>query len=164
MKRWHVLVISIGALPLIAADSCSGGTGGTAAGSSPTTKIFAVGSAMVGSDGKSVTVTAFKRNYKSGNQFEVPAKGKECVQVTFALVNGSTSEWSLPTAELNVVDANGQKYTSSFTCGTSDDVSSLVAKGHATAKEIYEVPKGMAIDATWQPDIFSTNVLQTPLK
>ena len=26
MKRWHVLLISIAALPLVAADSCSGGT------------------------------------------------------------------------------------------------------------------------------------------
>jgi len=26
MKRWHILLISIAALPLVAADSCSGGT------------------------------------------------------------------------------------------------------------------------------------------
>jgi hypothetical protein len=119
---------------------------------------------MVGPDGKTVTVKAFKRKYRSGNQFEVPAKGKECVRVTFALVNGGTSEWSLPSFELSVVDSNGQKYTSSFTCGSGDDINAIVAGGKATDNEIYEVPLGIGLNATWVPNSFESTVLQTALK
>jgi hypothetical protein len=163
MKRWHVLLISVAALPLIAADGCGSGTGGSAAGTT-TTKTFTVGQAMVDSDGRSVTVLSFKRKYSTGNQFDKPDAGKELVLVTFGLSNGSKSEWSLPLYELNVVDANGQKYTSGITTG-QDRVDSLVAGGKAPkVKQIYEVPTGSALDVTWVPNMFEKTVFQTALK
>jgi hypothetical protein len=171
MKRWLLVAMTVAAMPMILAESCGGGTGGTPPGGgnsgaagSPSQRIVAVGTPMVSSTGKTVTVTAFKRNYSSGNSFEVPAAGKECVQVTFVLVNGSKTEWTLPTFELNVLDSNGQKYDISFICGQSDDISSLVAGGHATVNEVYEVPAGIALDATWKPNIFLDAVFQTTLK
>lgn len=159
------VIVSFVALVLLAA---CGGTGGTAADgsggtSSTTAKAYTVGTAMT-SDSHSVTVTAFKRNYSSGNMFEKPAKGKECVRVSYALKNSSSNEWSDPLFEIAVVDANGQKYNASFTCGPNGDVSSLVAGGHASTTQLYEVTKGVALDVAWSPNLFDSSVLQTPLK
>jgi hypothetical protein len=91
-------------------------------------------------------------------------QGKALDHLTYALKNGSTSEWSLPLFELNLVDANGQKYSAGIVTG-QDSVDSLVAGGKApTVKQIYEVPTAAVLDATWAPSILDTTVLQTPLK
>jgi hypothetical protein len=173
MKKLFGLVALVLALPLIMADSSScgastGGTaagGGSAAGSSPVaTKPVAVGTAMKAGDGKSVTVLAFKRGFSTGNEFEAPKAGNEYVQVTYKLLNGSSTEWTEPLFELNLIDANGQKYTEAFVSVGEDTVSSLAANGHADAvHDVYEVPTGLAIDVVWQPNLFETAVYQTTL-
>jgi hypothetical protein len=163
------LVSALLAIPLLIA---CGGTGGTPAGgeapaaaASSAPKVPAkVGVPMKASDGRTVTVLSFKRKYSTGNQFEVPAAGKEYVLVTYALNNGSSSEWSSPLFELNLIDSNGQKYSAGFVTGQGS-VDSLVAHGKApSVKQIYEVPKSAPLDVAWQPDIFDSTVLQTPLK
>lgn len=137
------------------------GTGGT---SSKVAKVFAVGQAMVASDGHSVTVLSFKRTYSTGNEFDVPKAGNEYVQVTYAVSNGASTEWSGPLYEVSVVDANGQKYSSGFVTGQGH-VDSLVAGGKApSVTQVYEVPTGSALDVVWTPNMFESTVFQTPLK
>jgi hypothetical protein len=118
------------------------------------------------SDGRSVTVLAFKASFSTGNEFDVPAAGNQYVQVTFALTNGSSSEWTEPMFEIALIDANGQKYNSAFvSAGESADVASLVAGGKApSVNEVYEVPAASALDVAWTPDPFGSTVIQTPLK
>src|SRR6266851_7254341 len=155
--RWTFGALLIGVL------AC-GGAGGVAPSGNTgqaSPSIVAVGQPMKADDGRLVTVVSFKRSYSTGNQFEAPSQGHEFVLVVYKLVNGSGHEWSLPTAELSVLDANGQKYDET---PWGDNVSSLVAGGHADAvKVIYEVPTGIALDVVWQPDIFSGTVYQTTL-
>jgi hypothetical protein len=165
--RWWPILLALAALTAIGADSssCGPNTGGSAAGGGNSgTKTVAVGQPMASSDGRTATVTAFKRAYTGADQLQAPAAGKECVQVSWSLVNGSKTEWQLPTFELSVVDANGQKYSADFTCGTSDNIQSLVAGGKGTANEVYQVVAGGALNAVWVPNQFETAVFQTPLK
>lgn len=153
---------------LVGASSCSN-SGGSPAGSSSDSSTssaapVSVGQAMTAQDGKSVTVTGFMPNYKTGNEFESPAAGKECVQVTLALTNGGKDEWSLPLSEVSVVDQAGQKYELTFDCGSSDDISGLVAGGHAAAKMVFEVPQASPLNLTWVPNQFEPAVYQTKLR
>ena len=166
MKRWILLIGLVLALPLVMADSC-GGAGGTPAGNTSTgnavTKV-SVGQAMKASDGKSVTVVSFKRGFSTGNDFDQPKSGNEYIQVTYKIVNGSSSEWSLPLIDLNLIDANGQKYNEAIVSAGSDNVDSLAAGGHSDAAHVvYEVPKGIAVDVVWQPNPFESATFQTPL-
>jgi len=169
MKRILLVVGLVFALPFVMADSCGGGTGGTAAGgaaagSPAAVKPVAVGTAMKDSSGESVTVVSFKRGFSTGNEFDVPKAGDEYVQVTYKLVNGSSSEWTLPLSELTLIDANGQKYNEAFVSSGEDTIDSLAAGGHAdAAHDVYEVPTGTAIDVVWQPNLFETTVYQTAL-
>lgn len=168
-KRLLLIAGLVLALPILMADSssCGGATGGTApgstptAGSSPAPKEVAVGTPMVASDGRSVTVTSFKVPFDTGNEFENAPAGKVLLQVNYNLKNGSSSEWSQPLFELKIIDNNGQKYDE-YVFGT-DSISSLAAGGHADgAHVVYELPNGLtAIDVAWQPDVFGTTVLQT---
>ena len=124
-SRNRVLIGIIGivlATPLMA-DSCgnAGGTpaggGGTAAnnsspgGSAKPSGPVAVGTVMTASNGDAITVTAFGLAPATGNEFETAAPGKECDQVTLAITNGSSAEWTDPPSEVGIVDASGQKYT-----------------------------------------------------
>ncbi len=145
-----------------AASSSSSGSSSSAAKSSAPA-IVPIGTPMKASSGDQMVVTAFGP-YSSGNQFEAPAAGKECDQVALTFTNGSSGEWLLPTSEVGVVDANGQKYTESFTCGTSDTVDSVVAGGHASAKMYFEVPKGSPLNLSWVPNQFESEVHQTKLR
>lgn len=165
MKKWLGALALILAAPFIMADSCGTGTGGTAAGSSPVTaKPVAVGTAMKNSDGLSVTVLSFKRGFTTGNEFDAAKTGNELVQVTFKLMNGSKQEWTEPLLELTLIDANGQKYNEAFVSAGEDSVASLAAGGHADAvHDVYEVPKGLAIDVVWTPNLFETTTYQTTL-
>ena len=160
MKRLLGVLALVVALPVMA-DSCGPPAGSSS--SAPAVTKVSVGTAMKSSEGLSVTVASFKRNVAAPDFVTLPA-GKECVQVNYVLVNGSKSEWSAPTIELKLVDANGQTYdTLAFECPNGDNVSSLVASGHANATEYYEVPKGIALAVVWQPDIFASATFQTPL-
>lgn len=115
---------------------------------------------------QSVTVTAFKRGVSSGNQFEQPSAGHECVETDLALVNGDTTSWSLPLFEMAVVDSNGQSYSSSFTCGgDTNTIQALVPNGRANASLRFEVPTGSALLFTWTPSALNPNSsYQTDLK
>lgn len=183
-------VLAVLSVPLMAASSCgnaggspAGGNGGgnpaqgsPAAAGTPAAKAAAsaapvaagpaaLGSRMAAKNGDAVTISAFGASPPTGNEFEVAGPGKECVQVTAQLANGSNTEWAIPGSELGVVDAAGQKYTSSsVNCGTSDDVQSLVAGGHATAKINFEVPIGSALNLSWVPNQFESEVYQTKLR
>jgi hypothetical protein len=118
---------------------------------------------MKASDGRVVTVLTFKRGFSTGNEFEIPKPGNEYVQVTYALSNGSKSEWSQPLFEISLIDANGQKHQQTFVTGQSS-VDSLIAGGKApSVTQVYEVPVGAAVDAAWTPNIFENTVLQTSL-
>jgi Domain of unknown function (DUF4352) len=120
---------------------------------------------MTAKSGDAIVVTAFGAAPPTGNQYETAAAGKECVQATLAFSNGSNAEWTLPASEVGVVDSSGQKYTtSSMNCGTGDDISSLVAGGHATGKELFEVPTGSALNLSWVPNTFNNEVYQTKLR
>ena len=131
---------------------------------SSTQKIYAVGHTMKYSDGRSVTVVSFKRGFSTGNEFDTPNAGDEYVQVTYSLVNGSSSEWTEPLFELSLVDSNGQKYQEASVSAGDDTVDSLVAGGHADAvRQVYEVPQGIGVDAVWQPNMFESTVYQTKL-
>lgn len=144
---------------LMGASSCDT-SGGNAAGSSGNNgsgvKTVAQGQPMTDSNGKSVTVTSVQHGYSTGNQFEVPAAGNECVRVGVSLTNGSKDEWLLPMSDLSVVDASGQKYTEGSNCGLSTDISSLVAGGHATGFIGFEVPKGSALNFTFNSVLAGT--------
>lgn len=120
---------------------------------------------MKSSDGRVVTVLAFKGNFNSGNMFDAPKQGKEYVQVVYSLLNGSKAEWSLPLFEIKVIDANGQKYDSAFVSNGNDHVDSLVAGGKVpSASQVYEVPVGSALDAAWRTSLFGGVTLQTKLR
>jgi hypothetical protein len=164
------------AIPLMA-SSCSngggtpaGGGGGTAAtngaaASKAASGPVAIGTVMTAKNGEAMTVATFGPAPPSGNEFQSPPAGKECVQVTLTINNGSNAEWTVPTAEVGAVDANGQKYdTAAMDCGNGDNISSLVAGGHATAKEIFEVPTGTALNLSWVPNQFENEVYQTKLR
>lgn len=160
-----VVIIGLAMFGLACADNSGGSAaGGSSSGAKSAPHTVKIGEAMVSNDGKSVTVVSFKRNYASSNEFEKPAAGKECVQVVFALANTGKSEWSLPTAELAVVDNNGQKYTESLTCGSGDNVSSLVGGGKAQATQYYEVTANAPLNANFVPNPFESDVFQTPLQ
>jgi len=164
MKR---LLTSLGVgIALLTLAACGAGgspaSGSSNAGTSTQTKVT-VGQAMKSSEGETVTVLSFKRSFATGNQFEAPAAGNEFVQVTYALFNGSNAEWTLPLSELGLVDANGQKYSIAFAAPQSN-VDSLIAGGKAPkVTQVYEVPKGAAVDVTWTPNMFESTVFQTPL-
>jgi hypothetical protein len=175
VKRSFIVLAAVIALPLLAA-AC-GGSGGTAAtGSnnpapSPKAKAsapakpqkFSVGQPMLASDGRSVTVVSFQRGFSTGNDFEQPKSGNEFVEVTYKLVNNSSSEWMGPTSDLSLIDANGQKYNLSYV--TADgNVDGLAAQGHVDAvKQVYEVPHGTALDVVWQPNVVENAYYQTAL-
>ena len=162
-------MVAVGSLLLLAACGSGGSpaTGGAPAGgaSSAVATEYAVGQPMKASDGHTVTVLSFKRNFSTGDTFDVPKAGREFVQVTYTLVNGSTTEWSGPLFELNLIDSNGQKYQSTFVTTGSDDVSSIAAGGHVpTASQVYEVPSGGSLDVVWTPNLFESTTYQTALK
>ena len=164
MKKWFGAVALLVVVPLITAESCGTGTGGSAPGTSTSSKPVAVGTEMKNSDGLSVTVLSFKRGFTTSNQFDAPKAGNEYVQVVYKLVNGSKHEWSSPLFELSLIDANGQKYNEAFVTEGEDSVASLAAGGHADAvHDVYEVPKGLAIDVVWKPNLFESTVFQTTL-
>jgi hypothetical protein len=171
VKRLLLIVGLVLAVPLVMADTCGSGTGGAPAGGQPANpssgstaqKVVAIGTEMKASSGEAVTVTGFKAN-TGATDFSAPPAGKQCIQITFTIVNGSSKEWLDPVGELNVVDSNGQKYDSfAIDCANGDQITSLVAGGHATATEYFEVPTGLALDAVWQPNFFETTVFQTKL-
>jgi hypothetical protein len=149
-------------------EAGSGSTPGAANGSPAASarKPFAVGQAMTNDAHQSVTVTAFKRGVSTGNEFLTPAAGRECVQTDLALVNGDSTSWSLPLFEMAVVDANGQSYSASFTCGgDSSTIQALIPKGKANTSIRFEVPTGGALLFTWTPSALNPNsTYQTDLK
>jgi hypothetical protein len=70
----------------------------------------------------------------------------------------------MPLYEIKLIDANGQKYSTTFVTG-QDNVDGLAAGGRVpTASQVYEVPAGIAVDVVWQPNMFTSTVLQTHLK
>jgi hypothetical protein len=180
MRVSHVRLLSIPAAAVVAwalmgASSCAN-TGGSAAGGGNAVSsdssgggvsaAVALGTAMKSKDGKSVTVTKFTPNFSTGNEFETPDPGKECVQVTLALSNGSSSEWSLPLSEIGVVDSTGQKYSAfgSMNCGSGDNIDSIVAGGHANASLTFQVPANSPLNLTWVPNSLEDQVYQAKLR
>lgn len=143
----------------------TGSPGVAAASAAPEPDIVPLGTPMRARDGKQMTVVAFGLAPPSGNEFETPSPGRQCVQATLALVNGSTVEWMLPIFDLGVVDASGQKYdATSFNCLRTDDVQSIVARGRVTARARFEVPRGSSLNLSWVPNPFETEVHQTKLR
>jgi hypothetical protein len=56
------------------------------------------------------------------------------------------------------------EFDTAYQCGQPDNISSLAAGGKATANQLYEVPSGFALTATWLPDSLDKSVVfQTPL-
>lgn len=162
------IAVVMAAFVLTACADTSGNSPAAAGGSasaSAAPKIYAIGQAMINGAHQSVTVTSFARNYSSGNEFEQPSPGNECVQVNLSLVNGDSTSWQLPLSEMSVISSTGQSYTESFTCGTSSNVDGLAPKGTATAMLLFEVPKGAPLNFTWTPSALNPNsTYQTALK
>jgi hypothetical protein len=168
VKRSLFAFAALCALPLLVV-ACGTGSGGTAAGGSAASagttapQKFSVGDKMKASDGRAVIVVSAKHGFDTGNEFEQPKTGNEYVEVVYKLVNGSSKEWTSPTLGLKLIDANGQKYSITYV-GNQTNIDSLAATGHADSViQIYEVPKGLALDAVWQPDFFGDTLYQTSL-
>jgi Domain of unknown function (DUF4352) len=168
----HKIVTRLGAMAgvstiafvLMGASSCDttgGNPAGSGSGNNSGVVTVAQGQPM-NSDGKVVTITGVQRGFATGNQFETPNPGQECLKVNVSLANNSGNEWLLPLSDLSVVDNKGQKYTFTLNCGTGSTIDSLVAHGKATGTVVYEVPVGSPIDLTFQ-DAFGTTYQSSPL-
>ncbi len=163
--KWSFCILAVGAL------ACAGGGGGSipsgsSSDSTPSSgppKAVAAGKPMKADNGEQVTVVGFNATFSTGNPFDDPGAGKQFVQVAYTLVNGSSTEWSLPLFELKLIDSNGVKYVEALVSSGEDSVDSLAAGGHVTAHVVYAVAKGLHLNVAWQPDPFSDTVLETIL-
>jgi hypothetical protein len=150
----------------LTAESCATSGGAPAGASASGVATVAKGQPMIYSSGEQVTVTAYAAGVTDPNALETAAPGQQCVKVSVAIKNGSTSEWSLPLSEMTIVDASGQKYNADNGIGTcpsgTASISSLVAGGSGTADLVFQVPTSGKLDFNWTP-VLATQVFQVPL-
>lgn len=148
----------------------TGGSGGSTSSGTPSpsapAKVYTVGQTMTNGAHQTVTVS----NYQSSapaSQFSTPNPGNKCIGVTVALFNGDSSPWTQPTTEFAVVDSSGQTHDdfSSFSCGTSSTIDSLVPNGRATASLFFEVPATGNLTFQWTPNALNaSSVYDTKLQ
>ena len=79
--------------------------------------------------------------------------GKECVQVSVSLANADTSNWSLPLAQMQLLDARGFVYYRSDNCGTSTNLQALDSGQSAAATLYFEIIQGAVVDFEWTPTV-----------
>jgi hypothetical protein len=121
---------------------------------------------MKAADGRSITVSAFRHGYTAGSGYQPPPSGMECVALTLVVVNGSQQPWGLPFDEVMLQDAhspqtwdiNGSTEVGGFqsVCGAGDAPEGLDPGASLTITEVYQVPSGIALIATWSPDSGTT--------
>lgn len=79
--------------------------------------------------------------------------GKECLQVSVSLTNGDASSWSMPLAQMQLLDARAFVYYPSDSCGTSSGLQALEPGQSATATLYFEVLANAVVDFEWTPTV-----------